>query len=524
MLKSNNFKNRIGRSSYNFANRVSALCASLRASIWKIKRALSSLVSYAFRCASAHCEQAVLHKTLTFANRTRRSLDKSLYRKITGWSLAMLVVLEAFSYLTFIPDQAFAAYDWETRKLSDIHTMQQMNAKICENTTEIDTQYQLEDTRDGKKYYVAKLQDGNCWMTQNLAYDGAKKDGSTEDIGTSCTLSRTGDSDAQNGATCSSGSWTNSNTDKYFAMGKHTEDNEAAAHASQGNYYNWPAATQGDSGDEVQGVCPPNWQLPTSGNADKTRKSLGGLTAAYGISDSADGSTKLRNKPLYFQYSGSVVSGILSNVDSNGYYWSSIPYNSDGAYILYFYGGPVNPSYGNNRYYGSSIRCVAADIYPEKPSITDNDTANVAITVSPVISIDVTKDANDMTVDFTKVATSTIIARVGSNQPYQVLLSTDKSNLTNPDTDKTIPMIPSEQTIVKGTNSWGIKKLSSPTDTEVNESTTYSPVGVGGQKELFYTSASAVSEDLTFPVAIAVDSSLPTGQYSTQVTLTAVAM
>ncbi len=432
-----------------------------------------------------------------------------------GWIFAIVTIFSLFSYLAFIPEQVSAAYDWETRKLKDITTMQDMNAKICENTTEIETQYQLEDTRDGKKYYVAKLADGNYWMTQNLAYSGTNKDGTKrEDIGTSCTLSG-----LTNSSTCSG--WVNSTTDKYFAIGEHRE-----AHDSRGNFYNWPAAAQDGSGDGVQGVCPNNWQLPTSGSGNTASKSFGGLTAAYNISNNATGSSTLHDAPLYFMYSGYVGNAYLDNVDASGECWSSTPIAdvADRAYILYLNASINGPSNSSPRGYGNSVRCVAADIYPEKPPITDNDTANVAITVSPVISIDVTKHANDMTVDFTKVAISTIIARVGSNQPYQVLLSTDKSDLTNPSTDKTIPMIPSDQTIVKGTNSWGIKKLSSPTDTEVNESTTYSPVGINGNKELFYTSTSAASEDLTFPVAIAVDSSLPSGQYSTQVTLTAVAM
>lgn len=46
--------------------------------------------------------------------------------------------------------------------------MQEMTADICQNTaTEVTKQ--LIDTRDGNAYWVAKLADGNCWMTQNLA-------------------------------------------------------------------------------------------------------------------------------------------------------------------------------------------------------------------------------------------------------------------------------------------------------------------------------------------------------------------
>lgn len=54
--------------------------------------------------------------------------------------------------------------------------MQDMTPKICEQTADyVDVNNyvtkQLIDTRDGKKYWVAKLADGNCWMTQNLALD-----------------------------------------------------------------------------------------------------------------------------------------------------------------------------------------------------------------------------------------------------------------------------------------------------------------------------------------------------------------
>ena len=51
-----------------------------------------------------------------------------------------------------------------------IETMQEMTSTICANATENDTT-RLRDSRDGKYYWVAKLKDGNCWMTQNLALD-----------------------------------------------------------------------------------------------------------------------------------------------------------------------------------------------------------------------------------------------------------------------------------------------------------------------------------------------------------------
>ena len=61
--------------------------------------------------------------------------------------------------------------------LTQLVYMQDMSHDICQNTALDTANYQnpvskqLIDVRDGKKYWVAKLADGNCWMTQNLALD-----------------------------------------------------------------------------------------------------------------------------------------------------------------------------------------------------------------------------------------------------------------------------------------------------------------------------------------------------------------
>lgn len=56
----------------------------------------------------------------------------------------------------------------EVDSLSNMTYMQDMNPEICEHSSEGETT-QLIDSRDGNKYWVAKLKDGRCWMTQNLA-------------------------------------------------------------------------------------------------------------------------------------------------------------------------------------------------------------------------------------------------------------------------------------------------------------------------------------------------------------------
>ena len=52
--------------------------------------------------------------------------------------------------------------------------MQELTSAICKSIdiSSGEVEGRLRDTRDDKVYWVAKLKDNNCWMTQNLDYDG----------------------------------------------------------------------------------------------------------------------------------------------------------------------------------------------------------------------------------------------------------------------------------------------------------------------------------------------------------------
>lgn len=54
--------------------------------------------------------------------------------------------------------------------LSQLTYMQDMTADIC-TTTPSETSKQLIDIRDGKSYWVEKMLNGRCWMTQDLAIE-----------------------------------------------------------------------------------------------------------------------------------------------------------------------------------------------------------------------------------------------------------------------------------------------------------------------------------------------------------------
>ncbi|MDO4612340.1 MAG: hypothetical protein Q4B29_02700 [Candidatus Saccharibacteria bacterium] len=307
--------------------------------------------------------------------------------------------------------------------LSELTEMQEMTPELCAASLEGETK-QLIDTRDGKKYWVAKLRDGNCWMTQNLDLDipasgllAANTD-ITEDW-TPSTSGRTAPTATATGNPPTGGnsgynmtmsydpgdyvlknpaSWkytsktTNLSANTYlqnvsgftgdYSVGTGTLNSSSTTysgtsydtHYHLGNYYQFNAATAGkgasvtSSQGEVadSSICPKGWKLPLSGsNSNAKAGSFYNLLNSYGIaSGSSANSLKYVSAPLYLVPGGSV--GYNSNglyfAGYNGNYWSRVSYNSSYAYRLHFSSSYVNPSNYYYRYYAFSVRCVAPGV------------------------------------------------------------------------------------------------------------------------------------------------------------------
>ena len=252
-----------------------------------------------------------------------------------------------------------------------MQTISQWKDKLLPNVNDT---VQAIDKRDGKKYWITKLADGNIWMTQNLDLD--------LDANTTYTSENT---DLPNGSswepaestyTDSSEPWGSyveiqsydpgerywNGVIKYNGGSIESDTTPSGdAHYHIGNYYNWTAAIAMNNSSayyrnmqEVnQSICPAGWRLPTySGD-----KSFLNLVSSQGITSGQDGNA--HTSPTYFVYNGAWFGG-NNFIGNRGFYWSNTVASSVKSYRLgFFVDGVINPQASDGRDYGLSIRCVA---------------------------------------------------------------------------------------------------------------------------------------------------------------------
>ena len=287
---------------------------------------------------------------------------------------------------------------WRTliNHLGDVTYMQDFTPTLCD-TSDIGATTRLIDRRDGKYYWVAKLADGNCWMTQNLALD----------LSTSRTLTPN-DSDVTNNWTPNASTSSLENFDHMDDNGEHSYNpglfvkvdpmdydttcdtnvttingcagwqdvssmtpmtttrtdgivvsaNTYDAHFLTGNYYQWNAATAGTGGASnnwgtaEDSICPRGWRLPTGGTSGELRTLLTGVSSA-----------SIVKYPYFYPPAGIVAGSVrprLYDVGNIGRYWAST-HSSSSANSLDFTLdlGFLSAANSSSTRQGLTVRCVA---------------------------------------------------------------------------------------------------------------------------------------------------------------------
>ena len=207
----------------------------------------------------------------------------------------------------------------------------------------------MTDERDGKVYKTVKI--GNqTWMAENLNYYDSTNISVKE---------------------------------KSWCYGKYDNGDSSTCDVA-GRLYTWAAAIDSvklandadnpqDCGfrkacnlpAKVQGVCPPDWHLPSRAEWKALLTAVGGQSSAGKVLKSQSGWYKNGNGTDAFGFSAlpagdKYYKGDFSNEGRLAEFWSSTEYiNSDEAYHmdLSYEDGYANLS-GYAKYYGESVRCV----------------------------------------------------------------------------------------------------------------------------------------------------------------------
>ena len=277
------------------------------------------------------------------------------------------------------------------------YAMQDMTSDICSKVGLLNeaSQTQLVDTRDNKLYWVAKLEDGHCWMTQNLDFGikaNATLNSQTTDLNVAYDSGTGQYAEYNDGYTESNGiiyytpastattidftdttvtGWQNSNTAPYTT---NKTDSTETGHASLGNYYNWTAAIASNSSSSLtqdtlgdisknpkNSICPKGWRLPTISNGSET---LPGSTNEFARLNYLYNENKTNTdaglviSPLWLKKSGYITNQTLSDYLVGGRYWSSTTLNTSNAYNLNFGNNSVSTNSSAIRQVGRPIRCI----------------------------------------------------------------------------------------------------------------------------------------------------------------------
>ena len=247
---------------------------------------------------------------------------------------------------TYIPNAA-ATLTVTTRQRFEKLYLQDVTIMSCPIVATI-----AYDNRDENEYIIKRLDDGKCWMMDNLRLGSASE---TAEL----TPSNTNISSNEIGFTLpASGKITNNYTSPQLNASSVNNISTSMGDGSGkiGVYYNFCAASAGtlctnnSLSNVTSDICPKGWSLPSGGNSGGD---IVNLHAAYNNKYTATLTAFSANMSGYIN-SGS---GNVLNLGSNGYFWTSTGYNLNKSYILETKSSWLGFSGGGVRSNGLSIRC-----------------------------------------------------------------------------------------------------------------------------------------------------------------------
>ncbi len=266
--------------------------------------------------------------------------------------------------------------------------IQSIDEEVCNAVEVYDSQYQVTDLRDHKNYWISKLKDGNCWMTQNLDLDldsSVALTSATTDLGwngsgyeaVSWTPTKnTYHAESDQGDAFTTGNYGPFSYDPgdYYEQGEYYDagdcnyltDSECAhfsnepyeangTHGHVGNYYSWSAAiatyhSGPYSSVATNSICPANWRLPYTDD-------FGSINSFYN-NDSTTSEQGIFEPPVYF-VRGGIINTTVDYAGTLMTYWSNNGVNYGQANLLWYRPGKLGTAdLAFAKWNGFFVRCL----------------------------------------------------------------------------------------------------------------------------------------------------------------------
>ncbi|MBR3270041.1 InlB B-repeat-containing protein [Candidatus Saccharibacteria bacterium] len=225
----------------------------------------------------------------------------------------------------------------------------------------------LTDNRDGNTYTIAKLQDGNCWMAENLRLDPSKVTFTTAN-----TNSPTPDFivAAPNSATSTSlcnqdtpgcvnqVAFDSNNINRKLSANPTSNDSKSSWYG-YGVWYNWYTATAGNgvretlTGSVSGDICPAGWRLPTGGPNSEFVALNSAINNGQTRSDA-----NFKKYPNNFVYSGDHNATADGGRGTYNRYWSASALDIDKSYRFGMTSSSVTPANTWNKWDAFAVRCI----------------------------------------------------------------------------------------------------------------------------------------------------------------------
>lgn len=247
-------------------------------------------------------------------------------------------------------------------------TLQTFNISRCSNMSTGDL-LALTDERDSETYTVAKLADGNCWITENLRLDPSTVTFTTTNTNSPTTAfinetptSQTATTlcNTDNSACVDKVMFNANNLDRTLTASPSTNNN-ASSWYGYGIMYGWYTATAGNgvfemsSGNVSGDICPAGWRLPIGGTVGEYADLVNALTG----SSVAETNNNLLAFPNNFVYSGDYNYNTSGGRSTYGRYWSATPNGKTKAFRLgVSIGDGATPVGSWNKWDAFAVRCI----------------------------------------------------------------------------------------------------------------------------------------------------------------------